>query len=127
MISLGYKYYAVKDLRNSKNAHLYYLIFGTKNRKGLEKMKNAFVDNEKDRNSLFFKQELEQKIYKAFNSVGVISLDIILEKLLTGIHNYKVQDFKNALKLLEKDNKLVRVNPRKNARSFNEDDSFKIV
>ena len=35
LISLGYKYYAVKDLRNSKNVHLYYLIFGTKNRKGL--------------------------------------------------------------------------------------------
>lgn len=127
LISLGYKYYAVKDLRNSKNAHLYYLIFGTKNRKGLEKMKDAFVEGEKIRNNLFFKQDLTQKMYKVFKDFGTVNLDVVLERLLSGTHSYKVQDFKEALKALEKENKLVRTNFRKNARSFNMEDSFKIV
>ena len=58
---------------------------------------------------------------------GVISLNVVLERLLAGTHNYKVQDFRNALIALEREGKLVRVNPRKNARSFNESDLFKIV
>ena len=90
-------------------------------------MKDAFVEGEKNRNNLFFRQDLTQKIYKVFKDSGVVSLDAILEKLLAGTHNYKVQDFKEALKVLEKENKLVRISLRKNARSFNMDDSFKIV
>ena len=93
----------------------------------MEKIKDSFVKDEQKRNSLFFKQELEQKIYKIFKDVGTISIDTVLEKLLSGIHIYRVQDFKDALKKLEKEDKLVRVKPRKNARSFNDNDSFKII
>ena len=39
--TLGFKYYAVKDLKNSKKVHIYYLIFATRHRKGLEKMQGS--------------------------------------------------------------------------------------
>ncbi len=125
--ALGFKYYAVKDLRNSRNAHMYYLIFATRNRRGLEKMKDPFVEKEANRESLFFKDMITKKVYNKFKGKQNISLDIILETMLSGKHMYRAQDFKDALKKLEKEGKLVRINPRPGSRSFVESDLFNIV
>lgn len=127
LVCLGYKYYAVKNLKNSRNTHLYYLIFASKNRIGLEKMKDLLVKGELERNSLFFKQELVQKIYESFKGEKSLSLNVILEKLLSGKHCYRVQDFKDGLKILEKNNRLRRINQRKRATSFNGSDLFDII
>lgn len=124
---LGFKYYAVKNLKNSINVHIYYLIFATHHRKGLEKMKDNFVEGEPERETLFFKQDIINAIYNEFAGSQKISLDIILEKMLTGKNIYRVQDFKDALIQLEKDKKLIRINPRPRCRSFNETDLFKII
>ena len=124
---LGFKYYAVKNLMNSKNVHIYYLIFATCNRKGLEKMKDNFVEGETERQALFFKQDIINAVYNEFAGSQKISLDTVLEKMLTGKNLYRVQDFKDALKQLEKDKKLIRINPRPRCRSFNETDFFKII
>ena len=62
LLSIGFKYYAVKNIKNSRG-HLYYLIFGTKHIRGLERMKDVIVKNEAERNTLFFIQELKDKIY----------------------------------------------------------------
>lgn len=124
---LGFKYYAVKNLMNSKNVHIYYLIFATRNRKGLEKMKDNFVEGETERQTLFFKQDIVNAVYNEFAGSQKISLDIILGKMLTGKNIYRVQDFKDALIHLEKDKKLIRINPRPRCRSFNETDLFKII
>lgn len=125
--SLGYKYWCRKDLKNSKNVHLYYLIFATKKRKGLEKMRDNFVKDEPERGNMFFRQDLRKEICKNFKSSKNISLDIILEDLLSGKSNYRVQDFKEVLKILEKEGGLVRVKRRKGARSFNNEDLFNII
>jgi len=125
--TLGFKYYAVKDLKNSKNAHIYYLIFATRNRKGLEKMKNPFVEDEPYRNTLFFKQEVAEDVYGEFFGRKNISLDDILEKMLSGTHPRRVQDFKDALIALEKEKKLKRINQRPGSRSFKETDRFDII
>lgn len=127
LISSGFKYFAVKDIRNSINNHIYYLIFATKNLKGLEKMKDEFVRNEPIRESLFFLQDLKQDVYKAFNGISKISLNIILEKLLSGKHCYRKQDFKEVLILLEKEGKLQRMVNRSRARSFNNNELFNII
>lgn len=125
---LGFKYCAVKNLKNSKNVHIYYLIFASRNRKGLEKMKDNFIEgNEPERQTLFFKQDIINAVYNEFAGSQKISLDTILEKMLTGKNSCRVQDFKDALKQLEKDNKLIRINPRPRCRSFNETDLFKII
>ncbi len=125
--ALGFKYYAVKNIKNSRKAHIYYLIYATHHLKGLEKMKDYLVKNEQDRDTFFFKNELNNKIYKEFSGSKIISLDEILEKMLSGKHLYKVQDFKNALISLEKDKKLIRINPRPRSRSFNKNDQFYII
>ena len=124
---LGFKYYAVKNLKNSKNVHIYFLIFATRNRKGLEKMKDNFIAGEPERQTLFFKQDIINTIYNEFAGSQKIMLDTISEKLLTGKNLYRVQDFKDALIHLEKDKKLIRINPRPRCRSFNEIDLFKII
>lgn len=125
--ALGFKYYGVKNLKNSKQAHIYYLIFATHHRKGLEKMKDHLVEGEPDRNTLFFKQDITSAVYNEFSGRKNISLDSVLEKMLPGKHLYKVQDFKDALIVLEKDKKLNRINPRPRCKSFNEMDRFNIV
>lgn len=127
LVSIGYKYYAVKRIYNTKNNLIYYLIFGTKNLKGLEKMTEILVKDDKERNTLFFLQDLRQKIYKVFTGGENLDLHIVLERLLASKHPYRVQDFKDALKMLEKEGKLNRVNKRSGARSFNEDDTFNFV
>jgi len=127
LISIGFKYYAVKNVKNSRGAHIYYLIFATKNLKGLEKMKDEFVKSETSRDTLFFLPELKLKIYREFKKTSAISLNRILDKLLPGKHNYKKQDFKKALILLEKEGKLIRVSKRKRARSFYDDELFKLI
>jgi len=124
---LGFKYYAVKNLKNSKNVHIYYLIFATRNRKGLEKMKDCFVEGETERQTLFFKQDIINAVYNEFAGSQKITLDTILEKMLTGNNLYRVQNFKDALIQLEKDKKLIRINPRPRCRSFNETDLFEII
>ncbi len=124
---LGFNYYAVKNLKNSKNVHIYYLIFATRNRKGLKKMKDNFVEGEPERQTLFFKQDIINAVYDEFAGSQKISLDNILEKMLTGKNLYRVQDFKDALIYLEKDKKLIRINPRPRCRSFNETDLFNII
>lgn len=124
---LGFKYYAVKNLKNSKNVHIYYLIFAAHHRKGLEKMKDNFVEGEPERQTLFFKQDLINAVYNEFAGSQKTSLDTVLEKMLSGKNLYRVQDFKDALIHLEKDNKLIRINPRPRCRSFNETDLFKII
>jgi len=124
---LGFKYYTVKNLKNSKNVHIYYLIFATHHRKGLEKIKDNFVEGEPERETLFFKQDIINAVYNEFAGSQKISLDIVLEKMLTGKNIYRVQDFKDALIQLEKDKKLIRINPRPRCRSFNDTDLFKII
>ena len=124
---LGFKYYAVKNLKNSKNVHIYYLIFASRNRKGLEKMKDNFIEGEPEKQTLFFKQDIINAVYDEFAGSQKITLDTILEKMLTGKNLYRVQDLKDALIHLEKDKKLIRINPRPRCRSFNETDLFKIV
>jgi three-Cys-motif partner protein len=124
---LGFKYFAVKNLKNSINVHIYFLIFATRNRKGLEKMKDYFVEGEAVRQTLFFKQDIINAVYNEFAGSQKISLDTVLEKMLTGTNPYRVQDFKNALIHIEKDKKLIRINPRPRCRSFNETDLFKII
>jgi hypothetical protein len=124
---LGFKYYAVKNLKNSKNVHIYYLIFATRKRKGLEKMKDNFIGDEPERQTLFFKQDVINALYNEFAGSQKISLDTILEKMLAGKNLYRVQDFKDALIQLEKDKKLIRINPRPRCRSFNENDLFDIL
>jgi len=124
---LGFKYYAVKNLKNSINVHIYFLIFATRNRKGLEKMKDNFVEGEPERQTLFFKQDIINAVYNEFAGSQKITLDTVLEKMLTGKNLYRVQDFKNALIQLEKDTKLIRINPRPRCRSFNETDLFRII
>jgi three-Cys-motif partner protein len=124
---LGFKYYAVKNLKNSKNVHIYYLIFASRNRKGLEKMKDNFIEGEPERQTLFFKQDIMNAVYDKFTGSQEITLDTILEKMLTGKNVYRVQDFKDALIHLEKDRKLIRINPRPRCRSFTEIDLFKII
>lgn len=124
---LGFKYYAVKNLKNSINVHIYFLIFATRNRKGLEKMKDNFVEGETERQKLFFKQDIINAVYDEFAGSQNISIDTVLEKMLTGKNLYRVQDFKNALIHLEKDKKLIRINPRPRCRSFNETDFFKVI
>ncbi|PIQ89759.1 MAG: hypothetical protein COV72_01550 [Candidatus Omnitrophica bacterium CG11_big_fil_rev_8_21_14_0_20_42_13] len=125
--ALGFKYYAVKNLKNSKKAHIYYLIFATRNRRGLEKMKDHLVEGEPDRNTLFFNQDISSAVYNDFSGCKNVSLDDVLEKMLAGKHLLKIQDFKNALIALEKDKKLSRINPRPRSRSFNESDRFNII
>jgi hypothetical protein len=125
--SLGFRYYAVKNLKNTKRVHIYYLIFATRHRKGLEKMKDHFVEGEPDRNTLFFKQDIAGAVYNEFSGRKNISLDEVLEKMLSGKHLFKVQDFRDALINLEKEKKLSRVNPRPRRRSFNETDQFNII
>lgn len=127
LVSIGYKYYAVKRVYNSKNNLIYYLIFGTKNLRGLEKMTEILVKDDHERDTLFFLQDLRQKIYKVFAGKENLNLHIILERLLAGKRPYRVQDFKDALKALEKEGKLYRVNKRDRARSFNEKDVFNFV
>ncbi|MDP3297305.1 MAG: three-Cys-motif partner protein TcmP [Thermodesulfovibrionia bacterium] len=124
---LGFRYYAVKNLKNSKNVHIYYLIFASRNRKGLEKMKDNFIEGEPERQTLFFKQDIINAVYNEFVGSQKITLDTILGKMLTGKNLYRVQDFKNALIHLEKVKKLIRINPRPRCRSFNETDLFKII
>jgi three-Cys-motif partner protein len=124
---LGFKYFAVKNLKNSKNVHIYFLIFATRNRKGLEKMKDNFIEGEPERQTLFFKQDIINAVYNEFAGSQKITLDTILEKMLAGKNLYRVQDFKDALIHLEKDKKLIRINPRPRCRSFNETDLFKII
>ena len=125
--ALSFKYYAVKNLKNSKKAHIYYLIFATRHRKGLEKMKDHLVEGEPDRDTLFFNLEISNAVYNEFSGCKNVSLDDVLEKMLSGKHLFKVQDFKNALIALEKDRKLSRINPRPRSRSFNESDRFNII
>jgi len=124
---LGFKYYAVKNLKNTRNVHIYYLIFATRNRRGLEKMKDHFVEAELERQTLFFLQDITNAVYNEFVGGSNLSLDNILEKMLSGKHLYRVQDFKDALIRLEKDKRLVRVNPRPRCRSFIENDLFNII
>lgn len=124
---LGFKYYAVKNIKNSKKVHIYYLIFTTRNRKGLEKMKDHLVEDEEDRNTLFFEQDVSRAVYNEFSGCKNVSLDDVLEKMLSGKHLFKVQDFKNALITLEKNNKLIRINPRPRCKSFNDSDRFNMV
>ena len=124
--SLGFKYYAVKNLKNTRNVHIYYLIFATRNRKGLEKMKDHFVESDPGRQTLFFLQDLANEIYNEFSGKKSLSLSTILEKMLSGKHLYRVQDFKDALIRLEKEQKLFRISPRPGCRSFNETDLFEI-
>ena len=123
---LGFKYYAVKNLKNTRNVHIYYLIFATRNRRGLEKMKDHFVEGELERQTLFFLQDITNAVYNEFVGGRSLSLDSVLEKMLSGKHLYRVQDFKDALISLEKDKRLVRINPRPRCRSFNEGDLFNI-
>ncbi|MCK4905531.1 three-Cys-motif partner protein TcmP [bacterium] len=124
---LGFKYYAVKNIKNSHNVHMYYLIFATRKRRGLEKMKDHFVEGEPGRKTLFFLQDITNAVYNEFAGRGNLSLNNILEKMLPGKHLYRVQDFKDALIKLEKNKKLNRVNPRPRCRSFNNDDLFNII
>lgn len=124
---LGFKYYAVKNLKNSRNVHIYYLIFATHHRKGLEKMKDNFVEGETERETLFFKQDIVNAVYNELAGSQKTSLDVVLERMLTGKNIYRVQDFKDALIHLEKDKKLIRINPRPRCRSFNETDLFKVI
>ena len=123
---LGFKYYAVKNIKNSRRTHIFYLIFATRNPKGLEKMKDSFVKDEPERQTLFFLQDVITHIYNEFAMTNNLSLGTIVEKMLTGENVYRVQDFKNALVQLEKDGKLIRINKRPRARSFNESDLFNI-
>lgn len=127
LLSVGFKYIAVKNIKNSRGNHIYYLIFGTKNIRGLEKMKDVLVKNETGRNTLFFLQELKDQIYRFFNGNNNLTLNKILERLLSGKHLYRKQDFKDALRILEKDEMLQRKEERKNARSFHDEEVFKIV
>ncbi|PIY32668.1 MAG: hypothetical protein COZ07_04925 [Candidatus Infernicultor aquiphilus] len=127
LLSVGFKYYAVKNVKNSLGNHIYYLIFATKHIKGLEKMKDVMVKDEPERNTLFFLQELTNEIYKIFKDEENLNLDTILEKLLPGKHLYRKQDFKDALKRLEAEKKLIRIESRKDAKSFNNDELFNIV
>ncbi|MFA6436855.1 MAG: three-Cys-motif partner protein TcmP [Candidatus Paceibacterota bacterium] len=127
LISIGFKYYAVKNIKNSIGNHIYYLIYATKNLRGLEKMKDEFVKKEPTRNTLFFLQDLKIEVYKVFNGTVNISLDKILDRLLTGKHCYRKQDFKEVLVSLEKEGKLIRNNKRKGARSFNEKELFSLI
>lgn len=124
LTGLGFKYYAVKDIKNSTNAHMYFLIYATHHRYGLEKMKDSFVKGEKDVGNMFFMQELINKIYKVFCGDKKVTLNIILERMLSGKHLYRVQDFKNALVQLEKNKKIKRVKNRKRARTFQMDEEF---
>ena len=125
--ALGFKYYAVKNLKNSKKVHIYYLIFASRHRKGLEKMKDHLVEGEPDRDTLFFKQDIAGVVYNEFSGRKNVSLYDVLEKMLSGKHLFRVQDFKEALIALEKDKKLNRINPRPRCRSFNEADRFDII
>ena len=125
--ALGFKYYAVKNLKNTKKVHIYYLIFATRHRKGLEKMKDQLVEGEPDRNTLFFKQDIAGAVYNEFSGCKNITLNDVLEKMLSGKHLFKIQDFKDALITLEKEKKLSRINPRPRCRSFNETDRFSII
>ncbi len=127
LMSVGFKYYTVKNIKNSIGNHIYYLIFATKNLTGLEKMKDEFVRNEPERNTLFFLQDLEMNIYKMFNGITNLSLNAILDRLLSGKHCYRKQDFKEALILLEREGKLVRVHKRKGARSFRDAELFDFI
>jgi len=127
LLSTGFQYYAVKDIKNSLGNHIYYLIFGSKHIKGLEKMKDVIVKDETERNTLFFIQDLASKIYRTFHGERNLNLNIILEKLLPGKHLYRKQDFKNALIVLERKKKLKRAKTRKNARSFQDNESFGIL
>jgi len=127
LLSVGFKYYAVKNVKNSLGNHIYYLIFATKHIKGLEKMKDVMVKDEPERNTLFFLQELTNEIYKIFKDEENLNLDTILEKLLPGKHLYRKQDFKDALKRLEAEKKLIRIESRKDAKFFNNDELFNIV
>lgn len=126
-LSTSFKYYAVKNIRNTLGNNIYYLIFGGKNIKGLEKIKDVIVKNEPERNTLFFLQDLTNKIYKIFSNEKNLTLKRVLEKLLPGKHLYRKQDFKKALKILEKEGRLKRVKPRKYARSFRDDELFHII
>jgi len=85
------------------------------------------VEGEPERETLFFKQDIINAVYNEFAGSQKISLDIVLEKMLTGKNIYRVQDFKDALIQLEKDKKLIRINPRPRCRSFNDTDLFKII
>ncbi len=90
-------------------------------------MKDNFIEGEPERQTLFFKQDIMNAIYDEFVGSQEITLDTILEKMLTGENVYRVQDFKDALIYLEKDKKLIRINPRPRCRSFTETDLFKII
>lgn len=127
LLSIGFRYYAVKNIKNSMGNHLYYLIFGTKNIRGLEKMKDVLVKDEAERNTLFFAQELKDQIYGFFNGNSNLTLDKILERLLSGNHLYRKQDFKEALQSLENEGKLKRKKIRKNAKSFQDNEAFSLI
>jgi three-Cys-motif partner protein len=126
LIALDYRFYCVKNIKNSQGSHIYYLIFASKNIKGLEKIKDEFVKNEPERNTLLFLLDLENELYPLFKGRGNIKLKNILEVMLPGKHLYKKQDFKEVLKNLEKKSLLKRVTLRARARSFVDDDLFTI-
>ncbi len=127
LVQTGFKYYAVKNVKDTRGRHIYYLIFGTKNLKGLIKMKDEFVRGEAGRDTLFFKMDLVNLVYQYFQGRKNLSLTTVLDRLLPGKHLYREQDFKDALVQLEKSNRLIRLNPRPRARSFKTGDLFKIV
>lgn len=129
LTSIGFEYYASKNIKNSQNNHIYYLIFATKHIKGLEIMKDIMVKDESERNSLYRIEELNNlanDIYDHFKCKSNLNLQTILKKLLPGKHLYTKQDFKEALKILETKKKLIRLVPRQNAKSFNDNELFNI-
>jgi len=127
LLKSGFKYYAVKNIKNSKGNHIYYLIFVTNHIRGLEKMKDVITKDEPERDTLFFLQELSGKIYETFKSKGKLNLKKILEELLSGKHLYRKKDFKDALIKLEKEKRLIRINNREKAKSFKDGELFKII
>lgn len=127
LLKSGFKYHAVKNIRNSRGNHIYYLIFVTNHIRGLEKIKDVIMKDEPERDTLFFLQELLSQIYKTFKGKGNLSLKKILEELLSGKHLYRKQDFKDALIKLENEKRLIRINHRKKAKSFQDDELFKII